>query len=137
MKLSKERAKAAGEYFTFAIHPQSPDKPRKQAIQFVQQFLLDCCNQLPPENKAIDPRKELDGKDIMIYENGRDNPSFRCECGGNVFRKTKLGKYKCNNCSTLYSGEPKEERVQSRPGGVSTLGYHPGGALPTQDDPLE
>ena len=40
----------------------------------------------------------------MIYLNGRDKPSFRCACGGNVFAHYEDEIYICNSCSAQYKG---------------------------------
>ncbi len=42
--------------------------------------------------------------DKMIYLNG-SKTSFRCECGGNVFREEEPGRYECNSCAASYRGE--------------------------------
>lgn len=46
--------------------------------------------------------------DVMLYNNGRDKPSWRCECGCNVFRKIResgnIRIYKCNSCGGLVEG---------------------------------
>lgn len=51
--------------------------------------------------------------DSMIYLNGRDKPSYRCQCGCNVFhevgREAKPNEpvvilYNCNACGTRYRG---------------------------------
>lgn len=44
--------------------------------------------------------------DVMVFLGGSKR-SFRCECGGNVFRRrtdVPCG-YVCNSCSALYVGE--------------------------------
>lgn len=53
---------------------------------------------------------ESEPEPAMIFLNGRDRPSFRCnrggagECGANVFSK-KGNRYTCHACGTVYEGE--------------------------------
>lgn len=50
----------------------------------------------------------------MVYLNGRDRPSFRCECGCNVFHAERLGVKRpkrictCNACGVEYEGVTDE-----------------------------
>jgi hypothetical protein len=46
----------------------------------------------------------LEDIDRFVHVNGE---SFRCDCGGNLFRKFKHQKlrYKCNSCGATYTGE--------------------------------
>ena len=47
------------------------------------------------------------GETVMIFLNGRDRPSFRCQCGCNVFMKDEPDGdvYTCNACGLEYRGE--------------------------------
>jgi predicted SprT family Zn-dependent metalloprotease len=52
---------------------------------------------------------ETESADLMIKLPGKDR-SFRCECGGNVFKKMALSpggepRYRCNSCQAIYVGE--------------------------------
>lgn len=47
-------------------------------------------------------------RNVMIRLRGQD-ASFRCDCGGNVFRRegtTLPPCYRCNSCDDLWVGEP-------------------------------
>ena len=39
---------------------------------------------------------------VMPRVNGK---SFRCDCGCNVFKEISPKKFKCNSCSSIWSGE--------------------------------
>lgn len=81
--------------------------PENDYFQVAQAVYKEAEKAFEEPDEEEDGWEELDGKDIMIYENGRDKPSYRCPCGCNVFRKLKNGKFKCNSCSGTFEGEPK------------------------------
>jgi hypothetical protein len=113
-KIYKETAEKADQFLTMATSSDVSPGSAGRAMAFVRQFLKECMEHLPSERN--DPNSSLNrtiGGDIIIKTDGLDGPSFRCYCGCNVFRKTACGKYKCNSCSELYSGEPKDEQVDS------------------------
>ena len=47
-------------------------------------------------------------QDTMIYLNGKDMPSFRCDCGCNVFRQVRINFneiiHHCNSCNQQWLG---------------------------------
>jgi hypothetical protein len=49
---------------------------------------------------------QVEGSDTMIFLTGRDR-SFRCDCGGNVFRRfvDNAKRFKCNSCAATYTGD--------------------------------
>lgn len=56
----------------------------------------------------VDPDDELlVSNSTMIFTKGRSNPSFHCNCGGNLFRSFKANplRFKCNSCGVTYTGE--------------------------------
>lgn len=59
---------------------------------------------------ALDEGKKcltINEDNTMIYLNGRANPSFRCDCGCNVFHtyKEMPKHYFCNACGISFEGE--------------------------------
>ena len=81
-------------------------------VEGISQIDLDNeCAQWLEESVKADKEafqdNETVGGDIIIRTDGLDGPSFRCDCGCNVFRKTVSGKYKCNSCGELYEGKDK------------------------------
>jgi hypothetical protein len=64
---------------------------------------MDLPAPMPETKVGVD---ETVGIDSMIYL--PNQPSYRCECGCNVFRKSKLNEYrfKCNACGAWHVGGP-------------------------------
>lgn len=60
-----------------------------------------------PDDYLEENMDDLLGRNVMVYLNGKDKPSFRCVCGGNVFSSYKGNLYECNGCGTRYEGIDK------------------------------
>lgn len=57
---------------------------------------------------------ELPGDVMIKLSDFKDTGKhFRCECGGNVFRKRSDGKYVCNSCRETYSSNKEDSNEQS------------------------
>lgn len=55
----------------------------------------------PPQGAGNGCTRTLDR---MIFLDGAKQ-SFRCDCGGNVFKEYAPGKFRCNSCEATYTGE--------------------------------
>ena len=60
---------------------------------------------LKPKSGSV-PEQSTEAIPAMVFLNGRNNPSFRCECGCNVFAQRGLH-FTCNGCGAEYEGEQK------------------------------
>lgn len=58
-----------------------------------------------PRSNAV----AADAPDVMRKIPGTKFSHHRCNCGGNVFKKTAEGNYKCNSCPAVYEGDQRGE----------------------------
>lgn len=97
---------------SFAMHEMT-GCPELRCVEYLLQVLTDdeykslTERTQPSANFVAEPVPEA----VMLFLNGRDKPSYRCECGCNVFTKkgvyknSKIVQYECNSCGTLLEGE--------------------------------